>query len=65
VRDEIKGKSAKELESELLIWRRCSVAYQSGDAEDGRRSEERSLGLQSVMFTESAWEGQADSGPID
>jgi hypothetical protein len=33
VRDEIKGKSAQELEAEVVMWRRCSAAYQAGDAD--------------------------------
>lgn len=33
VRDAIKGKPAGELESEVVMWRRCSAAYESGDTE--------------------------------
>jgi hypothetical protein len=33
VRDEIKGKPARELESEVAMWRRCSAATQTGNTE--------------------------------
>jgi hypothetical protein len=32
VRDEIKGKSAQELDAEVATWRRCSAAYKTGDS---------------------------------
>jgi hypothetical protein len=33
VRDQIKGKSAEELDAEVTAWRRCMAAYQSGDTD--------------------------------
>jgi hypothetical protein len=38
VRDEIKGKPAQELEAEVVMWRRCSAAYQTGDAEQIKKA---------------------------
>jgi hypothetical protein len=32
VRDQIKGKPAKELDAELTIWRVCQAAYSTGDS---------------------------------
>jgi len=33
VRDQVRGKPAQELESELNMWRRCTAASQTGDTE--------------------------------
>jgi len=38
VRDQIKGKSAQDLEAEVTTWRRCTAAYQTGDAEQIKKA---------------------------
>jgi hypothetical protein len=38
VRDAIKGKSAQELEAEVVTWRRCSAALQAGDSEQVKKA---------------------------
>lgn len=38
VRDEIKGKPAQELEAEVVIWRRCSAAMQTGNPDQISRA---------------------------
>jgi hypothetical protein len=38
VRDKIKGKPAKELEAKVAMWRRCSAANQTGDADQIKKA---------------------------
>jgi hypothetical protein len=38
VRDQIRGKPTQEMESELILWRRCSAAVQTGDNEQIKKA---------------------------
>jgi len=37
-RDQVRGKSAQEMESKLVSWRRCAAASQTGDMEQIKKA---------------------------